>query len=43
MRGGILTSEKFYVRRLKTFSYDVRFSELHTWLVHRIMVILSPS
>ena len=41
--GGLLTSEKFQVRRLKTFSYEDRVSDLHTWLAHRIVMILSLS
>jgi len=43
MRGRILTPKKLQVRRLKMCSYEVRVSELHTWLAHRFMVILSPS
>ena len=43
MKGRILTPKKFQVRRLKMFSYEVRVSELHTQLAHRVMVTLSPS
>ena len=43
----ILTAEKIQVRMLKTISYEVRVSELHAWLAHRMVVILrlrlSPS
>jgi hypothetical protein len=40
-RERILTSKKFQVRRLKMFSYEVRVSELHTWLARSIVVIVS--
>ena len=44
MRGRTLTPEKFQVRRLKMFSYEVRVSELHMWLAHRVVLLtLSPS
>jgi hypothetical protein len=33
-----MTSEKFQVRRLKTSSYEVGVSELHTWLTDSILV-----
>ena len=42
-RERILTSEKFQVRRLKIFSYEVRVSEPYTWLAHRIVVMVSRS
>ena len=40
MRERILTSEKFQVRRLKTFPYEVRVSELYAWLAYKIVIIL---
>ena len=43
MRGRALTPKKFQVRWLKMFSYEVRVSELHMWLAHRVVATLSPS
>lgn len=40
MRGRILTSKKFEVRRLKTFSYEAGVSELYAWLADEAMIIL---
>ena len=40
MRERILTSKKFEVRRLKTFSYEAGVSELYAWLADETMIIL---
>ena len=39
MRERNITSKKFQVGSLKTFSYEDRVSELYAWLAHKIMII----
>jgi hypothetical protein len=40
MRERIITSKKFQVGRLKTFSHEDRVSELYAWLARKMMIRL---